>query len=210
MTPEQKAAALEAIEKGDATAALELLKEVLAGAPAGGEEGALSGTPATEPTEEQQASLAAMSLLTQALGVKNPGEVVARVTALKAESDTVAANRATVELSERRGLIGELVELGAETPATAWAGEAKERNPVKRLADEPIAELRTRVTALKANRPETRSNVRPPKGAPAPSGDGPVRKLSAREEQAISEYCRKHNITREQFETRKVESVRSN
>lgn len=208
MTPEQKAAALEAIEKGDATAALELLKEVLAGAPAGGEEGALSGTPAA-PTEEQQASLAAMSAISTALGASNPGEAVTRLTSLIGRVEAIESNARTVELSERRGLIADLVELGAETPATAWTGDAKDRNPVKRLADEPIAELRTRVTALKAQRPAPAA--RPPRGNSAPaSGDAPVRKLSAREEQAVSDYCRKHNLTREQFEARKAEAVRSN
>lgn len=200
MTPEQKAAALEAIEKGDAAAALELLKEVLAGAPAEGGE-ALAGTPAT-PTEEQQAAAAALTALSAAFGAKNPGELVTKVTALKSEVDSLAANRAALELSERRGLIAELVQLGAETPVTAWTGKPEDRNPCKRLSAEPIEDMRARVEALKADRPEIATRgARPPKGGPAPA----PKTLSAADQAA----CKRLGITPEEFQARKASAVRT-
>jgi hypothetical protein len=203
MDPEKLKAAIDAIKNNDGDAALALLEEILAGAPsAEGSPDALAGTPAA-PTEEQQAAAAALTSLSAAFGAKNPGELVTRVTALKAEVDALFANRAALELSERRGLIADLVQLGAETPATAWTGQPADRNPCKRLSAEPIEDMRERVTALKASRPAP-AGARPPvKDAPAA---GELRKLSRAEE----EYCRKNNLTREQFEARKAESVRSN
>lgn len=67
----------------------------------------------------------------------------------------VIAERTQRQADERRALITELVTMKAETPATAWSGNA----PVPRLADEPLDALRTRVTALRAARP---AEVTPP------------------------------------------------
>lgn len=92
-------------------------------------------------------------------GKREIGEIVREVEAwkeshvtLEGERTKLAKERAALEGSERRRLVGELVKLGAETPATAWAEDDKGVNdgktPVKRLADEPILELRARVAKL--------------------------------------------------------------
>ena len=71
------------------------------------------------------------------------------------------SERTAAQTAERRSLIGSLVELGAETPATAFAGGA----PVARLTSEALPELRSRVAALRAARPAGAAPVPPPSGA---------------------------------------------
>ena len=83
--------------------------------------------------------------------------------ALVAERDA----RAT---AERKALVGELVALRAETPGTAYANGVL----VARLASEPIAELRGRVAALKAQTPA----ASPAAHTPPPVGAAPVDGLS--------------------------------
>jgi hypothetical protein len=72
------------------------------------------------------------------------------------------ANVRALEESSRFGLVSELIRLGAETPATAWIGKAKDRKPVKRLADEPIVQLRARVASLRAAAPRAPTPLAPP------------------------------------------------
>lgn len=66
--------------------------------------------------------------------------------------------RATTLAADRRGLIVELIALGAETPATAWANNA----PVDRLASEGLESLRTRIAALRSARPAGSAPPIPP------------------------------------------------
>jgi phage I-like protein len=86
------------------------------------------------PGEEEPAPLAAASRLRAATrklarlsGKKEIGEVVCEVESwrashleLEAEKAKIAKERTLLEGSERRKLVGELVKLGAEIPATAW------------------------------------------------------------------------------------------
>lgn len=201
MDPAKIKAALDAIEKGDEAAALALLKELIAGAAgAGGEpapEGeALAETPEPDPAaEEEKAALAALKLLT---GKSSAGEAVEFLTTLHARVTVLDGERAALELSSRRELIADLVKLGVEVPATAWEGEPEKRTPSKRLAAEPIAELRARVQLLSKAKPRGREPVAPP------PGDDGVIKLSKVEQ----EYCKKHDLTPEQFAAKKAGSVR--
>jgi hypothetical protein len=82
--------------------------------------------------------------------------------ALVAERDA----RAT---AERKALVGELVALRAETPGTAYGANGA---LVTRLASEPIADLRTRVAALKAQTPAATpaAHTPPPVGATPDDG----------------------------------------
>lgn len=94
---------------------------------------------------------------------------------LEAESTRLSDERKTLESTERRKLVGELVKLGAETPATAWQAGADGVNdgktPVARLANEPIADLRSRVTALSAGR-GTAMRRDAPRGAQTATEEG--------------------------------------
>lgn len=73
---------------------------------------------------------------------------------LEAREAAVARDRAALDAAERGKLVSRLVELGAETPHTSGLAEKK---ICKRLADEPIAELRARVASLAASAtPRTR------------------------------------------------------
>jgi ClpP class serine protease len=77
-----------------------------------------------------------------------------------AELVALRAERAERETAERRSLVTALVELGAETPATAWSKDA----PVARLAVEPLADLRSRVAALRLRKPAA-DHMPPPAGS---------------------------------------------
>lgn len=68
---------------------------------------------------------------------------------LKRRVAELGAQIVNAEAAERRALVGELVKLGAEIPATAWAN-IDGTTPVKRLADESIDSLRDRVAKLSA------------------------------------------------------------
>lgn len=68
---------------------------------------------------------------------------------LKRRVAELGAQIAKAESVERRALVGELVKLGAEIPATAWE-DSSATSPVKRLADEPLASLKDRVAKLSA------------------------------------------------------------
>jgi hypothetical protein len=89
---------------------------------------------------------------------------------VEAAQASVTADRAKLEATERRQLVGELVRLGVEIPATAW-GDDKGTVPVKRLAEEPIDELRARVKTLAAAaRPGLRRVPTPPAAGDNPHG----------------------------------------
>lgn len=79
-----------------------------------------------------------------------------------------------LEAAERRSHVVELVKLGVELPATAWEDPlAKSPKITKRLADEPLGDLRKRVEtwrAVKGGKPAT-NGTRPP-GATASGEDG--------------------------------------
>ncbi len=154
MNPEQLKKALDAIEAGDSAAALEILKAMIASAAAGGEpppevEAAAETADPPAPKEEEMAAVAASRQIFEVLGAKTAGEATAKLASLVDRVKTLDADRASLDLSERQGLVAQLVIAGAETPATAWA-DAEKRQPKKRLMDEPIAELRERAKTLVA------------------------------------------------------------
>jgi hypothetical protein len=121
----------------------------------------------------------ATAVLARLSGKKEIGEVVADVEAWRAshieleKSRTkLAQDRTTLESSERRRLTGELVKLGAETPATAWSDDDG-KVPVERIAKEPIEELRARVAKLTAAKGKKKDDPTPP-----PSGGGDANGLT--------------------------------
>lgn len=201
LDPKFAADAMAAVKDQDGTKALALLEEMIAAAAAGGEtaapaDGGGDGAAAASATNEEQASAIAAARAAMTLtGKPNAGAAMAelaRRSAVAVEVEqreaTLAADRATLEATERRSLVGELVKLGVEIPATAWSDE-KGTVPVERLAKEPIAELRSRVAALSAAPGGLRTAPKAPAsgGSAAPGGkdvtldDGKVVALSARE-----------------------------
>lgn len=155
MDPDKIKAALEAIKSGDAAAALELLEALLLASAGGGDLGeavsdeaapeALAEAPAEEPEED---ALAALSLIRSVTGTKSNAAALSAVRKLAAVSRVLTQETAIRADEERADLVGELVKLGVEFPATAWA-DPDTRTPVKRLASEPLAELRDRVAAVR-------------------------------------------------------------
>lgn len=156
MDPDTIRAAIEALKNQDADAALQILEDMLAsaaGAAPKSESSEGAGDAADAPPEEQ---LAMNALATEAIsltGRTGAGEALVALRAVFAEREA-AAQRAREEaaardLSSRRELVGELVQLRAETPATAWE-DADKRIPSKRLAAMPLDELRGHVAALRA------------------------------------------------------------
>ncbi len=130
-------AALDALSSGDVAAATALLTQCLAAEPAEAEAPEAPPVVASEapppPAEEEP----------------KPDEMqLSRLAADAAELAAFRAERDARDTTERRSLIIELVSLGAETPVTAWSNNA----PVARLASEPLADLRSRVTVLRSSR----------------------------------------------------------
>jgi phage I-like protein len=206
MTAETVKKLLDAIEAGDLEALKAMAKDLLAEAASGetlesadsddatGEE-ALSGTADDPPPEEKKALSAAFAELRSLTGKSSVGELVAEVRRWHSEVAAAKERQEALDLSSRQELVSQLVKLGYETPATAWDGDAKLRKPAKRLLDEPLAELRSRVTKLS-------ETPRPSGGHKPPAGKGPA-ELTPREQ----EYCKRHNMTAEQFAEHKKKIV---
>lgn len=76
------------------------------------------------------------------------------------EQAKLAADRVALEAGERRKLVAELVRLGREVPATAWADDSA-KTPAAFYADMPIATLRDRVEKLRAGAPAAGGPVAP-------------------------------------------------
>lgn len=175
MDPAKIKAALEAIKNGDADAALKLLEEMIASAAGGSEapaEGDALADNADPPAEEESPAEQATAL---ARAVKLAEESDKQVKELTERLSKIEKERAAGESAERAKLVGDLVKLGVEVPATAWEGDPEKKKPVKRLADEPIAELRKRVEVLSKAKPQGKPPGTPPA---APEGEGRVIKLS--------------------------------
>lgn len=159
MDPEKIKAALEAIKAGDAEAALGLLEEMIAEAVAGpmpddGEgEGAPSDGEALAETPDEEDMSAAARVLRRLTGRSSVSEAEQELIALRSRVDAIEAERRQLDEEARRELVGDLVRLGVELPATAWA-DAERRVPVARLTQEPLAELRARVALLRKARPQ--------------------------------------------------------
>lgn len=178
MDPAQIKAALDAIEAGDSAKAIELLKAIIASAASGGAASAPSNPSPESPTTENAdqppndpnaptaASLARE--LCRVTGRETLAEALAVVGTAVATTATLNADRMALEASQRAELVGELVKLGFETPATAWEGDPKDRKPCARLAAEPVAAMRDRVAKLRASRPAPAPGHTPP---PAPVND---------------------------------------
>jgi hypothetical protein len=209
LTPELVKKMLDAIAAEDGKAALSVLTEVVAAEAAGG---------AADTAEPAAASADPLAASADPAKPK-PGEGDTAATALTALSKkvadleasitTVRASASDVELTERRGLVAELVKLGVELPARAWLERSKDSDPLvpcKRLSDEPIAELRTRVAELRTARgiQPTRAHETPERGADAGSVTEAVKKLSARQLDAI----KARGMTPEQFIQQRSSAVK--
>jgi len=167
MNPDLIAKALDAIAKGDANAALELLKElVVSAATEGATEDDTGADPGADPTAAAAPPVAPPAedpaKDPTKCGAPADAEIMrlrAQVATLeKGKADELVKLRATVDglqrdkdaadLAERRILIASLVKCGAELPATAWEGDVANQKPVARLLAEPLEGLRARVVML--------------------------------------------------------------
>jgi phage I-like protein len=195
MNPELLKKILAAIEAGDDKSGLlaEIVAQAAGGAPAPeAASDALSDTAATPPAEEPKPELSALT----ARLTKLEAEKADSVKKLSARIAELEAEKASEDQAERVKLCGELVKLGAETPASAWEGEPEKLKPCKRLQAVAIADMREHVKALSARGPIVTAE-------PPTAGAGEV-KLSKSEQ----EYCTKHSLTPEQFAARKAGSVK--
>lgn len=98
----------------------------------------------------------ASRVLSRLSGKSEIGEIVREVEAwhtshveLDKQKAALAKERETLEASERKRLVGELVKLGAEIPATAWSDDSA-TTPAEPWLSMPIAQLRSRVEKLSA------------------------------------------------------------
>jgi hypothetical protein len=192
MNPEQIAKALDLIESGDATGALELIKELIAGAPAdtGGED-ALSDDPAPVPSEEEQAALSALTRLT---GAESAGEAVITLETWAKRIGDQDARENAFELTKRKALVGVLVKLKKESPASAYTDREK-GILCDRLSRMPIDEL---AGLVELHRKE---------GATGPEIKAPVASAPVLTERQIA-LCKKQNVSPEDFLARRASVVR--
>lgn len=113
-------------------------------------------------------------------GKKDIGQIVEEVTAwrashvaLEAEREKLAKEHAVLESGERRRLTGELVKLGAEIPATAWADEAGTK-PAEPWASMPLDQLRARLVKLSKAKGITPAPAPKPAVTQTAGGETPV------------------------------------
>jgi hypothetical protein len=165
MTPEQARKAIAAVKEQSGEAALALVESLLADAlGAGGEEGGdaapaepLEDAPADpkqDPEQDKQMA-AALRRVAKLAGLPEASplsDVEAEVKRLRNEVDAMLAERARADVEERGKLVGELVRLRADTPATAWE-DADKKIVAKRLREEPLDDLRRRVALLRKSVP---------------------------------------------------------
>jgi hypothetical protein len=174
MDAEQIKALIEAIKNKDGDAALAIAEAMLVAAASGeaAETAEVASDPLaasaepTPPSPEEEALEATLTLLTGAAG---PAERTAFLTKLLEERTKHAERVATLELSSRFELVGELVKLGVEDPATAFVGDPADRKLVARLTNESVPDMRARVAVLKKSRgtplaPPTRKTGSAPAG----------------------------------------------
>lgn len=196
LSPKLVQSALEAVAAKDAKTGLTVLQQILGALLGGAsDDGPESGTPGAPPDAgaaggdttaagaapgaggddaKKKDNMAAAARMAMALtGKTDPGEAMAELTRrskvavdLEAREATLASDRKALEAGERRTLVGALVKLGVEIPATAWSDD-KGTVPCDRLTKEPIAELRTRVEKLTAAGAGRAGAIAPPAG-----GDG--------------------------------------
>jgi hypothetical protein len=165
MDPKLITEALDALIAGDAAKCMEILKGVIAsaaGAEAPADEPAAADASAESPDAPPDPNFVAASALRRITGREDTTEAIAELRRMRDTVASLSAERDAEVLTERRGLVGDLVRLGVEYPATAWDGDAELRNPVRRLAEEPIGELRARVATYTALRPDTHARPVPP------------------------------------------------
>lgn len=195
MDPKLVSKAVDVLEKGDAKGALDILKGLLVSAaggdPAASEEekpkpdapapAATNATPPAPEDEEKKkdAAMAAASLAIALTGKPDVGSAMAELSRrsklavdVEERESKLAADRDKLDAGERRRLVGQLVKLGVEIPATAWADD-KGTVPCPRLANEPLEELRARVATLSAAPNVTRAaEPLTPPNTPAANGNG--------------------------------------
>lgn len=143
------------------------------------------GPPAAAATAEATPPVVAASKVrsaTRALarlsGKKDLGEIVHEVEAwrkshmdLETQREKLAKEKATLEGGERRRLVGDLVKLGAEIPATAWADDDGTK-PAEPWASMPMDQLRTRVAKLAKAKGVTTTATTEPKPKPIADSNG--------------------------------------
>lgn len=181
MDPSKVKAALDALIAGNSDECATILKDLIAiAAGASADDSgssaalgdALEGAPDPLALENEELAKEAKKFCSR----ESVGECVAYFAEVRSTLDRIKQESARVELSARRELVGELVKLGAEVPATAWEGDATQRNPVARLLAEPIDGLRGRVAQLRSSR-----GPAIPK-APTPPTQSDVSDLSAEDQ----------------------------
>lgn len=188
MNVEDVKKAIAAMRADDGDAALSILENIVAEAAAAGASGGgeappadpapasadPAGEPADEPKpEEELAAASQLITLTGAGGLPAALELVrtwkASHDGLEAERVALRIDRAKLEGEQRDALVTELVVLGSETPATAWADptvatDKSKRKPSQFLALMPLSALADRVARMKAD-PRVSDEVRPPAGS---------------------------------------------
>ncbi len=195
LSPKLVSSALDAVASKDAKGALGVLQQILAAllggsapeadpedaAPPAGDGGAdeaAEGEPpvaaaAADPAKDEKEVAASVSKMIRLSGKASFVEAVAeievwRASHLELETERVklAAERSTLEGAERRKIMIELVQLGAQFPATVWADPLAEgvKTLKARWLTTPIESLRSDLAEQRAARGKQPRQVTPPAG----------------------------------------------
>ncbi len=161
--PDEAMALAQAAQK-----AVDDFEKAFAALTGGSQDDAAGEAAATPPPAEASARSGDQSGSEQAMRAKD--RELERLRAVAVEHEAMlakqAAERIVIENGERRRLVGKLVELGHELPATAWADDAA-TTPAEPWASMPLVQLRARVERLTGIKIPARDGVQPPTGGAA-------------------------------------------
>lgn len=129
----------------------------------GGSSDDAAGEAAVAPPAPAEGDSAEAKALKAKLAAQSKELETLRVSAEKGErlAREIAARQVAADNAERRQLVGEMVRLNAEMPATAWADDRGEV-PAEPWCSMPLATLRARVEKLGGQRRTPTGEVRPP------------------------------------------------
>ncbi len=186
MTPEMIQKIMDLVAAGDLAPEVQaIFQELIAGKTD-------DQPPAEDPAMAEMT--AASGALLSATGAASLADAVKVVQDWAKTAESTKKQSEALALSQRVTLVGELVKLGAETPATAYA-DAEKKALAPRLLSEDLESMRGRVKALKDAKAPA-GNLRP--------ATTEIKTFSASEQAG----AKKLGITPEEFVARKERAVR--
>lgn len=170
-SPELISALGEALGKPDATVedVIAMMRALLKGVSGDGNEAAPAAAVDPDQAQEAEEMRSTRSVLLSTTGKRTTNEALSVIDLWRKSHEQIEtarakneADRANLEATERRGLVVEMVKLGVETPATAWADDTATK-PAEPWASMKLDALRSRVEKLRGRgKTAAMTSVQPP------------------------------------------------